>query len=85
MKKLAIVALATVAALAACAKEGENAGGGDSTAVITDTTGAMPAPMAAPATPADTTMAPAPGTMTDSAGGMGGMTDTTGMDTTKKM
>ena len=56
MKKLAIVALATVAALSACKKDDDTTVGGDSTAVITDTTGAMPAPMAAPVTPTDTTM-----------------------------
>ena len=80
MKKLGIVALAAVAALAACKKDSDNTVVNDSTAVVADTTGAMPAPMAAPATPADTTMAP----VTDSTA-MGGMTDTTATDTTKKM
>jgi hypothetical protein len=76
MKKLGIFALAAVAALAACKKDSDNTTVNDSTAVVTDTTGAAPAPMAAPTTPTDTTMA-AP---TDS-----GTTDTTHMDTTKKM
>jgi len=80
MNKLAIVALAAVATLAACKKDSDNTTVNDSTAVVTDTTGAMPAPMAAPATATDTTMAP----MTDSTHG-GGMTDTTMHDTTKKM
>ena len=80
MNKLSIVALAAVCALAACKKDSDNTVVNDSTAVVTDTTGAMPAPMAAPATPADTTMAP----MADSTS-MGGMTDTTATDTTKKM
>jgi hypothetical protein len=82
MKKVAIFALAAVAALSAC-KKGDDAGNGDSTAVITDTTATAPAAMPAPAT-TDTTMAapPAAPMGTDS---MGGMTDTTKMDTTKKM
>jgi len=80
MKKLAIAALAAVAALSACKKDSDNTVVNDSTAVVTDTTGAMPAPMPAPM-PADTTMAPGAGTMTDSTS----MTDTTAMDTTKKM
>lgn len=81
MKKTAIFALAAVCALAACKKDGDNTGG-DSTAVVTDTAMAAPAPVTAPVTPTDTTMAP----MTDSTtGATGGMTDTTAMDTTKKM
>jgi hypothetical protein len=79
MKKLGIVALAAVAALAACKKDSDNTVVNDSTAVVADTTGAMPAPMAAPVTPTDTTMAPIDTTAA------GGMTDTTAMDTTKKM
>jgi len=79
MKKLGIVALAAVAVLAACKKDSDNTVVNDSTAVVTDTTGAMPAQMAAPATPTDTTMAPIDTTAT------GGMTDTTATDTTKKM
>lgn len=77
MNKLPILALAAIATLAACKKDSDNTTVNDSTAVVTDTTGAMPAPMAAPVTPTDTSMA-AP---TDSTG----MTDTTHMDTTKKM
>jgi hypothetical protein len=80
MKKLGIFALAAVAALAACKKENsDNTVVNDSTAVVNDSTGTMPAPMAAPA-PADTTMAPPPA---DS--GAGAMTDTMAHDTTKKM
>lgn len=86
MKKLSIFALAAVAALSACKKGGSE--GGDTTAVGGTDTAATVAP--APVTPAPTTMdsttatTPAPGTTTtDSMGG--GMTDTTKMDTTKKM
>jgi hypothetical protein len=77
MKKLGIFALAAVAALAACKKDSDNTTVNDSTAVVTDTTGAAPAPVAAPTTPTDTTMA-AP---TDTGAHM----DTTHADTTKKM
>jgi len=85
MKKLSIFALAAVAALSACKKGGSE--GGDTTAVGGTDTAATVAP--APVTPApmDSTtaapMTPAPGTTTDSMAG--GMTDTTKMDTTKKM
>jgi hypothetical protein len=81
MMKLAIVALAAVAALSACKKDDDTTAGTDTTTVITgDTTGALPAPVAPPVNPTDTSLAPAAGT--DSTGGM---TDTTAVDTTKKM
>lgn len=79
MKKLSIFALAAVAALSACKKE--DADGGDTPAVVTDTA-AMTAPAAPMAT--DTTMAPGATMPVDTTPGAMG-TDTAAADTAAKM